>query len=56
MWVGVLLKLGGSKVIYDVHEDLPKQIIGKPYSEGLLFAIGQAYQREVPPEIARPLK
>jgi aspartyl-tRNA(Asn)/glutamyl-tRNA(Gln) amidotransferase subunit A len=32
------------------------QIIGKPYSEGLLFAIGQAYQREVPPEIARPLR
>jgi aspartyl-tRNA(Asn)/glutamyl-tRNA(Gln) amidotransferase subunit A len=32
------------------------QIIGKPYSEAQLFAIGQAYQREVPPEIARPLK
>jgi aspartyl-tRNA(Asn)/glutamyl-tRNA(Gln) amidotransferase subunit A len=32
------------------------QIIGKPYSEGLLFAIGQAYQREVPPEIARPIR
>jgi aspartyl-tRNA(Asn)/glutamyl-tRNA(Gln) amidotransferase subunit A len=31
------------------------QIIGKPYSEATLFAIGQAYQREVPPEIARPL-
>lgn len=28
------------------------QIIGKPYTEGLLFAIGAAYQREVPPEIA----
>jgi aspartyl-tRNA(Asn)/glutamyl-tRNA(Gln) amidotransferase subunit A len=32
------------------------QLIGKPYSEAQLFAIGQAYQREVPPEIARPLK
>jgi len=32
------------------------QLIGRPYSEALLFAVGQAYQREVPPEIARPLK
>jgi aspartyl-tRNA(Asn)/glutamyl-tRNA(Gln) amidotransferase subunit A len=31
------------------------QLVGKPFAEGLLFAIGQAYQREVPPEIARPL-
>jgi aspartyl-tRNA(Asn)/glutamyl-tRNA(Gln) amidotransferase subunit A len=31
------------------------QLIGKPFAEGLLMAIGQAYQREVPPEIARPL-
>lgn len=37
--------------------DLPNgiQLVGKPFAEGLLFAIGQAYQREVPPEIARPL-
>ena len=32
------------------------QIIGRPFSEAGLFAIGQAYQREVPPEIARPVK
>jgi aspartyl-tRNA(Asn)/glutamyl-tRNA(Gln) amidotransferase subunit A len=32
------------------------QLVGRPYSEAQLFAIGQAYQREVPPEIARPLK
>jgi aspartyl-tRNA(Asn)/glutamyl-tRNA(Gln) amidotransferase subunit A len=32
------------------------QLIGRPYSEAQLLAIGQAYQREVPPEIARPLK
>jgi aspartyl-tRNA(Asn)/glutamyl-tRNA(Gln) amidotransferase subunit A len=32
------------------------QLIGKPFAEAQLLAIGQAYQREVPPEIARPLK
>jgi aspartyl-tRNA(Asn)/glutamyl-tRNA(Gln) amidotransferase subunit A len=32
------------------------QLIGRPFSEAQLFAVGQAYQREVPPEIARPLK
>jgi aspartyl-tRNA(Asn)/glutamyl-tRNA(Gln) amidotransferase subunit A len=31
------------------------QLIGKPFAEAQLFAIGQAFQREVPPEIARPL-
>ncbi len=31
------------------------QLVGKPFAEALLFAVGQAYQREVPPEIARPL-
>ena len=30
------------------------QLIGRPYAEAQLFAVGQAYQREVPPEIARP--
>ena len=34
MWVGVLLKLGGSSVIYDVHEDVPKQIMSKPWIPG----------------------
>ena len=32
------------------------QLIARPYAEAHLFAIGQAYQREVPPEIARPLR
>ena len=32
------------------------QLIGRPFSEAQLFAVGQAYQREVPPEIARRLK
>jgi aspartyl-tRNA(Asn)/glutamyl-tRNA(Gln) amidotransferase subunit A len=29
------------------------QLVGRPFAEAQLFAIGHAYQREVPPEIAR---
>ena len=31
------------------------QLVGRPYAEATLVAVGKAYQREVPPEIARPL-
>jgi aspartyl-tRNA(Asn)/glutamyl-tRNA(Gln) amidotransferase subunit A len=31
------------------------QLIGRPYREAELLAVGQAYQRVVPPEIARPV-
>jgi len=29
--IGVLLKLHGKKVVYDIHENLPAQILGKTY-------------------------
>ena len=31
------------------------QLIGRPFAEAQLLAIGQAYQRVVPPELARRL-
>jgi aspartyl-tRNA(Asn)/glutamyl-tRNA(Gln) amidotransferase subunit A len=31
------------------------QLVGRPFAEAQLLAVGQAYQREVPPELARRL-
>ncbi len=38
IWVGILLKVAGRKVIYDVHEDLPRQIRDKNWIHPLLRA------------------
>ncbi|MBU2650555.1 MAG: glycosyltransferase family 4 protein [Bacteroidetes bacterium] len=37
MPVGVLLSLFGKKVVYDVHEDLPKQVLYKNWIRGRLW-------------------
>jgi len=43
--IGILLRLSGKKVVYDVHEDVPKQILSKEWiSKPLRSIIAKAVQ------------
>lgn len=48
---GLKLKLRGKKVIFDAHEDLPKQIMGKPYlgrfSRVMLSSFFKVFEKKV---------
>jgi glycosyltransferase involved in cell wall biosynthesis len=47
MFVSYLLKKKGKKVVYDVHEDLPRQILGKSYMKPWLRKLLSALMEKV---------